>query len=320
MSEHKVAVVAIGGNALITSAEKSEAHHEYEAIVQAARQIVELIACGWRVVVTHGNGPQVGFILRRSEIAQDEVPTIPLEVAVGQTQGAIGYMLQHALNNELTLRGITHTRAVAIVTQALVDLNDPAFQKPDKPIGAYMDKATAEKLAASQGWSIAEETGKGWRRVVASPKPLQLLESSVIRQLLDRNVLVIACGGGGIPVAYNDHQLLQPVPAVIDKDRASALLAIELQADMLLVPTGIEQVAVNFGTPRQRWLTRLTPAEAETLLQEGQFGAGSMGPKIEAMLTYLQHCPQGAGLITSLHAMDKAVHGQGGTHFTNGSE
>lgn len=315
MNDYKVAVVAIGGNALIKSAEESEAYHEYEAIVQSACHIADLIENGWRVVVTHGNGPQVGFILRRSEIARKEVPSVPLEVAVGQTQGAIGYMLQHALTNELTRRNLVDTRVVAVVTQALIDPKDPAFNAPDKPIGAYMDRQIAEKLATEQGWTIAEEAGKGWRRVVASPKPLQLIESPVIRQLLDLNVLVIACGGGGIPVAYDDKHTLQHVQAVIDKDRASALLAAELQADMLLIPTGVEKVAVNFGTPQQRWLDKLDVTEAEKLLRAGQFGAGSMGPKVEAMLNYLQSCPAGRGLITSLDSMGKAIQGTSGTHF-----
>lgn len=316
MNKYKVAVVAIGGNALIKSTEESEAYHEYEAITQSAHHIVDLIENGWRVVVTHGNGPQVGFILRRSEIAHQEVPEIPLEVAVAQTQGAIGYMFQHALNNELTRRGITKTKAMTIVTQALIDSRDPAFQYPDKPIGAYMDKSVAEKMSTEQGWSIAEDSGRGWRRVVASPKPLMLLEAPVIRQLLDLDVLVIACGGGGIPVSYGENDTLQHVQAVIDKDRASALLASELGADMLLIPTGVEQVAINFGTPEQRWLEQLDLSEAEKLLQAGQFGSGSMGPKVEAMLNYLQCCPSGTGVITSLDAMGKAIQGMAGTRFT----
>lgn len=317
MKEPKIAVVAIGGNALIKSAAEAEAHHEYEAINQTVRHVVDLIEAGWRVVLTHGNGPQVGFILRRSELARNEVPEIPLEVAVGHTQGSIGYMFQNALDNELSRRGITETRVMAMVTQTLIDPSDPAFERPDKPIGAHMDKEIAERLAVEQGWRIAEDSGRGWRRVVPSPKPLQIIESPVIRQLLDLGILVIACGGGGIPVARKADGTLCSAQAVVDKDRASALLAIEVQADMLLIPTGVEQVAINFGTPRQRWLDTLDVEEAENLLNEGQFGSGSMGPKVEAMLTYLHQRPGGVGLITSPEAMGRAVHGNGGTRFIN---
>ncbi len=317
MSTHKVVVVAIGGNALIKSTHEAEAHHQYEAIVQSARHVVDLIEGGWRVVLTHGNGPQVGFNLRRSELARSEVPTVPLEVAVGDTQGSIGYMFQNALDNELTQRGITETRVMAMITQTLIDSCDPAFDAPDKPIGAHMVKEVAERLAAEQGWQIVEDSGRGWRRVVASPKPLQIIESPIIRQLLDLGILVIACGGGGIPVTRCASGILHSAQAVIDKDRASALLAVELQADMLLIPTGVEQVAVNFGTPKQRWLDTLDLEEAENLLNEGQFGAGSMGPKVEAMLTYLHGRPGGIGLITSPEAMGRAVRGTGGTRFTN---
>ncbi len=315
MSIHKTAVVAIGGNALIKSAHEAEAHHQYEAIVESARHVVDLIVEGWRVVLTHGNGPQVGFILRRSELASNEVPTVPLEVAVGDTQGSIGYMFQNALNNELVARGITETRVMAMVTQTLIDPADPAFNAPDKPIGAHMSKDVAEKLAEKHDWQIVEDSGRGWRRVVASPKPLQIVESPIIRQLLDMGILVVACGGGGIPVTKGVDGTLKSTQAVIDKDRASALLAIELQADMLLIPTGVEQVAVNFGTPEQRWLDTLDVEEAEKLLHEGQFGAGSMGPKVEAMLTYLRGRPEGVGLITSPEAMARAIRGTSGTRF-----
>lgn len=317
MKGRKIAVVAIGGNAVIKSNRESEAHHEYQAVNQSARHVVDLIEDGWSVVLTHGNGPQVGLIMRRSELARSEVPEVPLEVAVGCTQGSIGYMFQNALDNELSRRGIRGIRAMAMITQTLIDSLDPAFGAPDKPIGAHMEKDVAEKLAAEQGWRISEDSGRGWRRVVASPKPLKIIESPVIRRLLDLNTLVIACGGGGIPVTLEKDGTLHSAQAVIDKDRAAALLAIELQADMLLISTGVDQVAIDFGTPQQRWLDKLDLAEAEGFLNDGQFGVGSMGPKVESMLTYLRACPDGFGLITSLNAMGKAARGDGGTRFVN---
>ena len=315
MDKTKIAVIAVGGNALIRHPGENALEQQYEAVKATAENVVDLIAAGWRVVLTHGNGPQVGFILRRSEIAKNAVPGVPLEYAVGDTQGAIGFMFQNALNNALTARGIDSTPVVALVTQTLIDPHDPAFDRPDKPIGVYMAQEVAETLAGAQGWDIVEDSGRGWRRVVASPAPKEVIETPIIRTLLERNVLVIACGGGGIPVWRDASGKLIAAQAVIDKDRASALLACELQADMLLIPTGVEQVAINFGTPEQRWLDSLTLTEAESLLESGQFGAGSMAPKVEAMLTYLKGNPAGVGLITSPEAIGRAISGNGGTRF-----
>jgi len=312
----KVAVVAVGGNALIRSPGENALEQQYEAVKETASHVVALIAAGWRVVLTHGNGPQVGFILRRSEVAKDAAPTVPLEYAVGDTQGAIGFMFQNALSNALTARGFSAIRVVALVTQTRIDPNDPAFSAPDKPIGAWMDHETATRLAKTQGWHIAEDSGRGWRRVVPSPAPLEIIETPIIRDLLAQNVLVIACGGGGIPVWRDSDGTLIAAQAVIDKDRASALLACELGAGMLLIPTGVEQVAVNFGSPQQRWLSQLSLTEAEALLQSSEFGAGSMAPKIEAMLTYLRAQPQGLGLITTPQGISRALSGNGGTRFT----
>lgn len=315
MSTGKIAVVAVGGNALIRSPKEVTLDAQYQAVKETARHVVDLIEAGWRVVLTHGNGPQVGFILRRSEIASANVPTVPLEYAVGDTQGAIGFMFQNALSNELERRRIGNTRVVALVTQTLIAPDDAAFSSPDKPIGAHMDQDVAERLAREQGWTIAEDSGRGWRRVVASPKPIEIIETPVIQSLLANDTLVIACGGGGIPVVRQEDGTLTAAHTVIDKDRASALLAIELKADMLLIPTGVEQVAIHFGTPQQRWLDELTVDEAKALLNSGQFGAGSMSPKVEAMMTYLNGQPNGVGLITSPEAMGRAVTGSGGTRF-----
>lgn len=313
----KIAVVAVGGNALIRAPGEHALEQQYEAVKETASHVVELVAAGWRVVLTHGNGPQVGFILRRSEVAKEAAPTVPLEYAVGDTQGAIGFMFQNALSNALKARGLSGINVVALVTQTRIDPHDPAFSAPDKPIGAHMDHETASRLAAAQGWHIAEDSGRGWRRVVPSPTPLEIIETPIIRDLLAKNMLVIACGGGGIPVWRDTHGQLIAAQAVVDKDRASALLACELGAEMLLIPTGVEQVAVNFGTPQQRWLSQLSVAEAEVLLQSSEFGAGSMGPKVEAMLTYLRGQPQGTGLITTPQGIARALEGTGGTRFTH---
>lgn len=310
----RLALVAVGGNALIRSKQEESLRQQYDAVSQTAEHVVNLIGAGWRVVLTHGNGPQVGFILRRSEIAEGEVPIVPLDFAVGDTQGAIGFMFQNALGNVLRKRGLK-TAVVALVTQTVVSADDAAFNAPDKPIGTLMARSDAERLAAKLGWRIAEDSGRGWRRVVASPRPLRVVESPIIRQLLDQEVLVVACGGGGIAVVEHADGSLHSVEAVIDKDRASALLAIELNADLLLIPTGVERVAIHFGTPQQRWLDKLALEEAEQLLREGQFGAGSMGPKVEAMLTYLRQRPGGRGLITTPEAIGHALQGETGTHF-----
>lgn len=279
-----------------------------------------MIEAGWDVVLTHGNGPQVGFILRRSELAAGEVAPVPLDYAVGDTQGAIGYMFQKALLNELQTRGISRS-VVALVTQSVVSAEDPAFQNPVKPIGAFMDETVARQRQQELGWSIAEDAGRGWRRTVPSPLPLDILERQTISALLAQGCIVIACGGGGIPVVHDEHQQLKGVEAVIDKDLASALLAEQLGADLLLIPTGVEQVAVNFGTPQQQWLSNLNVEQAETFIREGQFGAGSMQPKVEAIVKFINNSQQqgrnARGLITSPEAIKAALNHQTGTWISN---
>jgi carbamate kinase len=315
MTRQRLAVVAVGGNALIRSREATGLDDQYASVVATADHVVDLIAAGWRVVLTHGNGPQVGFILRRSEIAGGEVPVVGLPYAVGDTQGAIGFMFQNALGNALRRRGLERP-VVALVTQTLVDKADPAFAAPDKPIGAQMERETAERLAKQLGWTVAEDSGRGWRRVVASPAPIEIVEAGMIERLVSEDALVIACGGGGIAVTREANGELKAIDAVIDKDRTSALLAARLKADMLLIPTGVERVAIHFGTPEQRWLDQLDMQEARRLLGEGHFGAGSMGPKIETMLAYLAQRPEGVGLITTPEAIGRALAGQAGTRFT----
>jgi carbamate kinase len=311
-----LAVVAVGGNALIQSDRHNSIPDQYSAVVETVGHVVEMIEAGWDLVLTHGNGPQVGFILRRSELAAEEVAPVPLDYAVGDTQGAIGYMFQKALHNELQRRGIQRP-VVALVTQTLVSADDAAFLHPSKPVGAFFDHQTALERQQKLGWTVMEDAGRGWRRTVPSPAPLAIIEREVISQLLAQGCIVIACGGGGIPVIRNKNQQLQGVEAVIDKDLASALLAEQLGADLLMIPTGVEQVAINFGTPQQQWLDTLSIEQAQELLQQGQFGAGSMQPKIEAILGFVVHSQQqgqnGQGLITSPQAIKAALNHQTGT-------
>ncbi|WP_144150434.1 carbamate kinase [Paraburkholderia sp. BCC1885] len=311
-----LAVVAVGGNALIRDDSHNSIPDQYGAVVESVRHIAEMIEAGWDLVLTHGNGPQVGFILRRSELAVDEVSAVPLDYAVGDTQGAIGYMFQKALGNELRRRRINRP-VVALVTQTRVSLDDPAFQHPAKPVGAFFDEVTARRRQKELGWTLMEDAGRGWRRTVPSPDPLEIVEHGVIAELLAQGCVVIACGGGGIPVVRDEEQRLSGVEAVIDKDLASALLAGQLGADLLLIPTGVEQVAVNFGTPEQRWLDRLSVAQARDLIAQGQFGAGSMQPKVEAILRFVSQShangKDACGLITSPAAIRDALLHKTGT-------
>ncbi|HEX6136153.1 MAG TPA: carbamate kinase [Casimicrobiaceae bacterium] len=307
-----IAVVAVGGNALIRDSAHTALDDQYEAVRATAAHVVDMVAAGWNVVVTHGNGPQVGFILRRSEIADGQVPTVPIRYAVGDTQGAIGFMFQNALGNALRRRGIDK-RVVALVTQTLVDQGDPAFAHPDKPVGSFMDEETARRFERELGWSVMQDGDRGWRRCVASPQPLQIIEAPIIGKLARDGVLVIACGGGGIAVERTAGGELAGVEAVIDKDRASALLAIEMNADLLMIPTGVERVAIRFGEPDQQWLDRIDVAQAERYAAEGHFGAGSMQPKIEALLSFVKGRAGGRGMITNPESIARALRGETGT-------
>ncbi|PHI29312.1 carbamate kinase [Budvicia aquatica] len=315
-----LAIVAVGGNALILDDRHNSIPDQYQSVIESVQHIAEMIEAGWDLVITHGNGPQVGFILRRSEMSQTEVAPVPLDYAVGDTQGAIGYMFQKALNNELQRRGINKP-VVAIVTQTLVNSEDPAFGQPTKPIGAFFDLETAQQRQQELGWTMMEDAGRGWRRTVASPQPLEIIEHGVIASLLAQGCVVIACGGGGIPVIRHADKQLSGVEAVIDKDLASALLAEQLGADLLLIPTGVEQVAVNFGQPDQRWLSNLTMDEAQALIDQNQFGAGSMLPKVEAIMRFIAHNQKqgkaSSGLITSPEAIKRALAHKTGTWISS---
>jgi carbamate kinase len=315
MTRHgKLAVVAVGGNALIRDAAHQSIPDQYAAAAVAAGYIADMIEAGWNVVVTHGSGPQVGFILRRSELSLDEVPPVPMDYAGADLQGAIGYMFGRALRNEFRRRRLARA-PVALVTQTLVDGNDPAFADPAKPIGAYMDEATARHMAARQGWTVKPDAGRGWRRVVPSPRPKAIVEIEVIRALAHQGYLVIACGGGGIPVIEDQDGALIGAEAVIDKDLASSLLARGIAADLLLVSTAVARVAVDYGKPTQRWLDHLTLAEAKRLYAAEQFDRGSMGPKIAAIIEFLE-AGGPRGLITSPEHMLPALAGSAGTSIT----
>jgi carbamate kinase len=310
----RTAVVAFGGNALVTDAAHDSIPQQYETVSRTIPHLVDLIAQGWRLVVSHGNGPQVGFILRRSEISQDEVAPVPVDYAVADTQAAIGYMFVKALTNELTRRKLKRP-VVAIVTQSIVDLNDPAFGHPNKPIGSFLTEARARAMARSQGWTIEEDAGRGWRRTVASPRPLKIVETETIRALLDSGAVVVAAGGGGIPVAIQPDGTLVGVEAVVDKDLASALLARDLGADMLLIPTAVPRVAIHFGKPEQRWLDTITVDEARAYIRSGEFGAGSMEPKVAAVADFVASTPGAVGIIGAAEEIRAIVEGKSGTRI-----
>jgi carbamate kinase len=311
--KRKLAVVAVGGNALIRQKGHETLPEQYEAACLTMPYIVEMIASGWDVIVTHGNGPQVGFILRRSEIAAKEMHRIPLDYCGSNTQGSIGYMFQMALLNDFRRRGMP-TQAATVVTQTLVDKNDPAFANPTKPIGSFMDEATAKRHGEEDGWNVVEDAGRGWRRVVPSPMPVKILQQDAIMALAQAGFTVVGVGGGGIPVIEDASGNLVGVEAVIDKDLASSLLAYSIQADLFMISTEVEKVALNFNKPNVQWLDRLTVEEARRYMAEGQFGKGSMEPKIKAVIQYLEHGGTWA-LVTNPENMLRALSGETGTHF-----
>ncbi len=311
MQSKGLAVVAVGGNALIKDKNHQTVPDQYQAAAETMKHIANMITEGWDVVVTHGNGPQVGFILRRSELASHELHEVPLDYCGADTQGAIGYMFQQALHNEFRLRGISK-QAVTVVTQTIVDRNDPAFQNPTKPIGSFMDESAAKEKMAKEGWTMVEDAGRGWRRVVPSPIPQTIVEADAIRSLINQGFVVIAVGGGGIPVLQLENGDLTGVEAVIDKDFGSAILASMINADLFLISTAVEKVAINFNKPDQKWLDTMTVAEARKYLADGQFAKGSMLPKIEAILKFMDKGGKKA-LITDPEHIKDALEGKTGT-------
>jgi len=311
---NKLAIVAVGGNSLIKDDKHVTVENQVEALRETAHHIADMIEAGWDLAIGHGNGPQVGFILRRSEIAAkvEGMHEVPLDVCGADSQGAIGYEFQQALQNEYHRRGI-QKGAATVITQVLVDKSDPAFQKPSKPIGSFMAEAEARKRESEMHWSVVEDAGRGWRRVVPSPLPKKILELDSVKLLLNAGVTVITVGGGGIPVVDKGNGELEGTAAVIDKDFASSLLAQEIGAELFLIATAVEKVAINFGKPGQKWLDKMTVAEAKGYLAEGtHLAKGSMAPKIQAIIWFLENGGKQA-LITNPENIGRALTGETGT-------
>ncbi len=314
-SKRKLAVVAIGGNSLIKDEKHKTVEDQYQAAKETTYHIADMIEAGWDVAIGHGNGPQVGFILRRSEIAAkvEGMHEVPLDVCGADSQGAIGYALQQTLQNELFRRGIKKNVAT-VVTQVLVDKDDKAFQNPTKPIGSFMDEVEAKRREKELSWSVVEDAGRGWRRVVASPIPQEVVELDSVKTLLNTGVVVITVGGGGIPVIDKGKGEYVGTAAVIDKDYASSLLAREIKADLFVISTAVEKVALNFGKPDQKWLDKITLTEAKQYLAAGtHFAKGSMAPKIQAIIWFLEANPNGKALITNPENIGRALKGETGT-------
>jgi carbamate kinase len=313
----KVAVVAIGGNSLIRDPKNVTVEDQYLAAKETTFHIADMIEAGWDVAIGHGNGPQVGFILRRSEIAAkvEGMHEVPLDVCGADSQGAIGYALQQTLQNELFKRKIKKPVAT-VITQVLVDRNDTAFKNPSKPIGGFMEEADAKKRASDLGWAVVEDSGRGWRRVVASPIPQEVVELESVEALISAGVVVITVGGGGIPV-INEAGEYKGTAAVIDKDYASSLLARNIKADLFLISTAVEKVALNYGKPDQKWLDKITLADAKKYLAEGiHFAKGSMAPKMQAIIWFLEAGGKEA-IITNPENIGRALKGETGTHIVS---
>jgi carbamate kinase len=310
----RTAVIAIGGNSLIKDKEHQTVRDQFDSTEETCIHIAEIVKQGWRVVVTHGNGPQVGFILLRSELASNVLHTVPLDSCGADTQGALGYMIQQLLGNRLK-QVDSDVPVVTVVTQVIVDADDPAFHKPTKPIGPFYDEAKARRYEREQGWAVIEDAGRGWRRVVASPIPREIVELEAMRTLLGAGFVVVGVGGGGIPVVRDEGGALRGVEAVIDKDYASSLLAAGLEADLFLISTAVEKVYLNYGKPDQAALDHLTVEQAKSYLDEGHFPPGSMGPKIRAVIQFLEQGGKEA-LITSPENLARALRGDTGTRIT----
>jgi len=311
MAKKGVAVVAVGGNSLIKDETHKSIPDQFEAGAQSMSHIASMIEDGWDVVIAHGNGPQVGFILRRSELSRHELHEVPLDYCGADSQGSIGYMFVQALHNIFLERKI-QKNAVAVVTQTIVDRNDKAFQNPTKPIGSFMDEKTAKDRTDKEKWTVVEDAGRGWRRVVASPIPQRIVEAEAIQNLIKAGFVVVAVGGGGIPVVENEKGDLTGVEAVIDKDFGSSVLANMINADLFVISTAVEKVAINFNKPNVKWLDKMTAAEARQYMAEGHFAKGSMLPKIQAILNFLDHGGKQA-LITNPENISRALKGETGT-------
>ncbi len=312
----KLAVLAIGGNSLIKDKQHETVEDQYEAVCETAKHIAGMVEQDVNVIVTHGNGPQVGFILRRSEIAHEvaKMHPVPLVNCGADTQGAIGYQIQQALDNEFKRRNI-EKKAATVVTQVVVDKNDSAFKNPAKPIGTFYTKERAEELQKEHpDWVIIDDAGRGYRRVVPSPMPIEIVEQDAIELLVKNGFSVVGVGGGGIPVVYNENGELEGSAAVIDKDNASSLLAINIKADLFIISTAVEKVYLNFGKPDQIALDNISVAEAKKYIAEGHFAKGSMLPKIQAIVRFLEAGGKEA-IVTKPESLERALKGETGTHI-----
>lgn len=307
----RLAVIAIGGNSLIKDKDHQTVEDQYHAVAETCAHIAGLVEEGYDLVITHGNGPQVGFILLRSELASSVLHPVPLDSCGADTQGAIGYHIQRALGNEFRARGMAK-RVATVITQVVVDREDPAFQRPSKPIGPFYDQEKAERYRAQRGWTVVEDAGRGYRRVVASPMPREIVEEDAVRTLAEDGFVVVAVGGGGIPVTRTEAGDLTGAAAVIDKDLASGLLASRIGARDLIISTAVEKVALNFGRPDEQPLSRMTLDEARRYLAEGHFAPGSMKPKIETAIQFLENGGERV-IITNPECIVQAVRGERGT-------
>lgn len=308
-----VAVIAFGGNALLQQGDQGTQEEQIGRARQAARWLAEIVRGGRKLVIVHGNGPQVGNILIQAEEASTKIPPQSLDVAVAQTEGSIGFLLQQAMRNRLEFIG-ADSEVATLLTEVEVDPSDPAFRRPAKPVGPFFTSYRAEVLSRDFGWTMQEDSGRGWRKVVPSPRPLRILNSRAIRALVDVCTVTIAAGGGGIPVVRGRDQQWRGIEAVIDKDFASALLAAELEAELFIVLTGVDRVAIDFGKPDQKAIDRMTVAEARQHLADGQFPPGSMGPKIEASIEFVERSGREV-LITDVDHLREALEGNAGTRL-----
>ena len=312
--QQKLAIIAFGGNALLRAEDRGTQEEQIARARQAARWLAEIVRADYKLVVVHGNGPQVGNILVQAEEASTKIPPQSLDIAVAQTEGSIGFMLQQAIRNRLESIG-TAVDVTTVLTEVQVDPNDVAFKRPTKPIGPFFTRYRAEALERDLGWTMREDSGRGWRHVVPSPRPLHILNVRTIARMLDTAGVVIAAGGGGVPVVRGRDGQWRGIEAVIDKDFAAALLASELSADLFMILTNVAQVSIDFGKPSQKQLDRMTIAEAEKHLAAGQFPPGSMGPKIEAAISFVRSTGKTV-LISDVDHVRDAIGGQGGTYIT----
>ena len=305
------AIIAIGGNALMKTGEQGTITQQFANSRDTCDKLILLVEMGYKIIITHGNGPQVGFALRRHENSRKDIPPYPLGVCVAETVGSMGYMLQQTMQNTVKKNGLK-VDTVTIITQVVVDKNDPSFQKPTKPIGQFFSKEDIDVKVQNENWDIVEDSGRGWRRVVPSPKPIRIVEKDTIGHLLEKGKIVIACGGGGLPVIELDGGILDGVEAVIDKDYASSKLAQQLNLDEFIILTSVDKVSINFGKPDEVQLDSMTLAQAKQYFSEGQFPPGSMGPKIEAAIEFLENGGKKV-IITSPELIVEAIKGEAGT-------